>query len=279
MAKLYIVSTPIGNLADITYRAVETLGAVDRVLAEDTRRTAILFRRYALRTPLYSAHAFNEQARSSQVLDWLNSGENVALVSDAGTPLLSDPGTRIVHTVLEGGHEVIPVPGASSLLTALVASGLDLDRFSFFGFPPRSGKERQKLLGRIAGLEETAVMFEAPGRVARLLDDLAEACGGERSAVVARELTKVHETFVRGTLSELAAYYRTDAPRGEVVVLVAGGEAEPAVESKPEAGLRAAELLQSGASARDVARQLTQEMGISRNQAYQITQSLSRGEG
>ena len=213
------------------------------------------------------------------MLDWLNSGENVALVSDAGTPLLSDPGARIVHTVLEGGHEVIPVPGASSLLTALVASGLDLDRFSFFGFPPRSGKERQKVLERIAVLEETVVMFEAPGRVARLLEDLAEVCGGERSAVVARELTKVHETFMRGTLSELAAYYRTDAPRGEVVVMVAGGEAEPAVELKPEAGLRAAELLQSGASARDVARQLTQELGISRNQAYQITQSLSRGEG
>jgi 16S rRNA (cytidine1402-2'-O)-methyltransferase len=156
---------------------------------------------------------------------------------------------------------------------------LDLDRFSFFGFPPRSGKERQKLLERIAVLEETVVMFEAPGRVARLLEDLAEVCGGERSAAVARELTKVHETFMRGTLSELAAYYRTDAPRGEVVVMVAGGEAEPAVELKPEAGLRAAELLQSGASARDVARQLTQELGISRNHAYQITQSLSRGEG
>ena len=279
MAKLYIVSTPIGNLADITYRAVETLGAVDRVLAEDTRRTAILFRRYGLRTPLYSAHAFNEQARSSQVLEWLNNGENVALVSDAGTPLLSDPGARIVHTVLDGGHEVIPVPGASSLLAALVASGLELDRFSFFGFPPRSGKDRQKLFERIAGLEETAVMFEAPGRVGRLLDDLAQACGGDRWAAVARELTKVHETFVRGTLSDLAAYYRTDAPRGEVVVLVAGRAAEPEGDSKPEAGLRAAELLEGGASARDVARQLAQELGISRNQAYQITQSLTRGEG
>ena len=279
MAKLYIVSTPIGNLADITYRAVETLGAVDRVLAEDTRRTAILFRRYALRTPLYSAHAFNEQARSSQVLEWLNSGENVALVTDAGTPLISDPGARIVHTVLEGGHEVIPVPGASSLLTAVVASGLDVDRFSFFGFPPRSGKERQKLFERIAALEETAVLFEAPGRVARLLADLAQACGTERAAVVARELTKVHETFTRGTLGELAAYYRTNTARGEVVVLVAGVAAGPAVELKPEAGLRAAELMQSGASARDVARQLTQELGISRNQAYQITQALTRGEG
>src|SRR5262245_12479525 len=242
MSKFYIVSTPIGNLADITYRAVEVLGAVDRVLAEDTRRTAILFRRYALQTPLYSAHAYNEQARTSQVLEWLDSGENVALVSDAGTPLISDPGARIVQSAIAGGHEVIPVPGASSLLAALVASGLPADRFTFFGFPPRSGKEREKLLEQIAAMKETAILFEAPGRVSRLLTDLARACGAEREGVVARELTKVHETFVRGTLEELVAYYRDTAPRGEVVVILAGAAAEPALELKPQAGLRAAEL-------------------------------------
>ena len=278
MAKLYIVSTPIGNLADISYRAVEILGAVDRVLAEDTRRTAILFRHYAIQTPMYSAYAHNEQARTRQLTEWLDAGENVALVSDAGTPLISDPGARIVHTALAGGHDVIPVPGASSLLSALVASGLATDRFCFFGFPPRSGKERRQLLARIARLEETVLLFEAPGRVGRLLSDLAQSCGGERRAVVARELTKVHETFVRGTLDELCAYYRDNPPRGEVVVLVAAAELDAAEEEKPNAGERAAQLLQSGASARDVARQLSEELGIPRNEAYQITQALRRPE-
>ena len=277
MAKLYIVSTPIGNLADITYRAVDILGAVDRVLAEDTRRTAILFRRYGIGTPLYSAHAHNEQARASQLLAWLEAGENVALVSDAGTPLVSDPGARIVHTALEAGHEVVPVPGASSLLAALVGSGIAADRFTFLGFPPRAGVKRQQLLDQLSALDQTAVLFEAPGRLRRLLMDLLAACGPDRRAVIARELTKIHETFVRGTLAELVAYYDQAAIRGEIVVVLAGADATPK-EVQPGARVRAAELLKAGASPRDVARQLVRELGLGRNEAYEITQTLSRGE-
>src|SRR5688500_18652189 len=200
MSKLYIVSTPIGNLTDITHRAVEVLGTVNRVLAEDTRRTAILFRRYGIQTPLYSAHAHNEQARSEQLLGWLEAGEQIALVSDAGTPMLSDPGARIVQNVLEAGHDVVPIPGASALLAAVVASGLPTEPFTFFGFLARSGRERQAQLAAIASLGHTAVTYEAQGRVARLIEDLLVICGTGRQAVVAREIAKVRASVVRGAL-------------------------------------------------------------------------------
>jgi 16S rRNA (cytidine1402-2'-O)-methyltransferase len=281
MGQLYIVSTPIGNLSDISYRAVEILAAVNRVLAEDTRRTAILFRRYGIQTPLYSAHAHNEQARAGRILEWLRSGEQVALVSDAGTPLVSDPGARIVTAVLAAGHQVVPIPGASSILTALVGSGLEPEPFTFFGFVPRSGADRRERLSEIANLPHTSVLFEAPGRVARLLQDLVSICGGERKAVVARELTKVHETFVRGTLTELAGYYREEVVRGEVVVLIAGTEAAEgeatgageAEETEARAVALAREQLAQGKSPRDIAKRIAHEVGLPRNRAYEITQA------
>jgi len=277
MAELYIVSTPIGNLTDITYRAVEVLNSVDRVLAEDTRRTSILFRHYGIRTPLVSAHSHNEAARTQQLLEWLAAGERIALVSDAGTPLLSDPGARIVQTVVSAGYRVTPIPGASALLTALVASGLSPEPFTFFGFPPRSGRDRTALLERLRDLDHTAVLYESPNRVVRLLEDLVECCGRDRMVVVARELTKVHETFVRGTLSEVVAYYASGPPRGEVVVMLAG-----AVAAEPEAAdaeQLVRELLASGHSPRDAAREAARRIGVGRNQAYEIALSLSRQEG
>jgi 16S rRNA (cytidine1402-2'-O)-methyltransferase len=280
MSKLYIVSTPIGNLGDFTYRAVEVLGTVDRILAEDTRRTTILLRHYGIRTPLYSAHAHNEQARSKQILQWLDRGEQVALVSDAGTPLLSDPGARIVRIVLEAGHEVIPVPGPSALLAALVGAGLEPEPFTFFGFLPRSGRERQTRLQEIATLGHTAVVYEAPGRLLRLLDDLEQVCGAERQGAVARELTKVHETFVRGTLQQLRAYYEAGEVRGEVVVLIAGAVVgKSATDREAEARSMAAELLAVGDSPRDVARKVAQQTGLTRNRSYEITLSLAPQEG
>lgn len=277
MAELYIVSTPIGNLTDITYRAVEVLNSVDRVLAEDTRRTAILFKHYGIRTPLVSAHAHNEAARTQQLLEWLAAGERIALVSDAGTPLLSDPGARIVQTVVRAGYRVTPIPGASALLAALVGSGLAPEPFSFFGFPPRSGRDRAALLERLRGLDHTAVLYESPGRLVRLLHDLVECCGGDRGVVVARELTKLHETFVRGTLDEVVAYYDKEPPRGEVVVMLAGAAVvEP---SAADAEQLAAELLAAGRSPRDAAREVAQRTGLSRNRAYEIALSLSKQEG
>lgn len=280
MSKLYIVSTPIGNLGDISYRAVEVLGAVNRILAEDTRRTAILLRHYGIKTALYSAHAHNEQGRSKQIIGWLEQGEEVALVSDAGTPLLSDPGARIVRTVVEAGHEVVPVPGASALLAALVGSGIEPEPFTFFGFLARSGRERQAVLAEIGRLEHTAVLYEAPGRLLRLLDALLAECGAARRAAVARELTKVHETFVRGTLKELRTYYEDERIRGEVVVVVAGAvPAESEADQVIAARSLAVELLAVGDSPRDAARKVALQTGLTRNRAYQITLSLSLEEG
>lgn len=280
MARLYIVSTPIGNLADITYRAVEVLGTVDRVLAEDTRRTSILLRHYGISKPMVSLHAHNEAARTALVLEWLDRGEELAVVSDAGTPLLSDPGARIVHSVVEAGHDVVPVPGASAFLAALVASGLDPEPVTFYGFTPRRGRERTERLEAIAALGHTAVLYESPGRLAGLLRDLEALCGADRRVVVARELTKVHETFYRGTLADAVAYYGQREVRGEVVVLVEGRvESIGGEAAMDEARALARDLLASGGRPSAAARELARRTGLSRNQAYEIVLSLEREDG
>lgn len=282
MARLYIVSTPIGNLADLTYRAVQVLGEVDRILAEDTRRTAILIRHYGIATPLVSLHAFNEAARVKRVLGWLAAGEALALVSDAGTPLLSDPGARIVQQAVEAGHTIIPVPGASALLAALVASGLEPEPFTFYGFLPRRGRGRAAALAAAASSLHTAVFYEAPGRIVELLQDLAEQCGPTRRVVVARELTKVHETFFRGTLEAAVAYYGREAPRGEVVVLVAGraGAAETTNRGAAEAAVAAAAraLLREGKRPSAIARELGRRFAVPRNRAYEIVLAIAGDE-
>jgi 16S rRNA (cytidine1402-2'-O)-methyltransferase len=270
MSILYNVSTPIGNLGDVTERALEVLRAVDRVLAEDTRRTAILLRHFAINTPLLSAHEHNEAARAGQIVTWLDEGETLALVSDAGTPLVSDPGERIVRAVLDAGHDVVPVPGASALLAALVATGLPTVPFTFFGFVPRSGRERDAFLAQLAMLPHTAVMYESPGRLHRLLADLRTSCGADRRIAVARELTKVHETFVRGTIADVVAYYdeRTTV-KGEVVVVLDGAP-EPPPPSEHDAAAVARALLADGTPASRVARELARRTGLSRNDAYTI---------
>lgn len=283
MSTLYIVSTPIGNLGDLTYRAVEVLTKVDRVLAEDTRHTSILFQRHAIRTPLVSAHAHNEAGRAARIVEWLDAGEALAIVSDAGTPLLSDPGVRIVRAALDAGHAVVPVPGASAVLAALVASGIDPEPFTFFGFTPRTGGERGERIAAIASWAHTAVIFESPRRLRRLLRDLEKACGGKRRVAVAREITKLHETFVRGTLAEAAAYYEDEAVRGEVVVIIEGAPEAAAVSGEAaaaESTALARSLLREGRSPSRVARELARTFGVARNTAYQLVLSLTReGEG
>jgi 16S rRNA (cytidine1402-2'-O)-methyltransferase len=273
MPVLYIVSTPIGNLEDVSFRAVAVLKAVSRVLAEDTRRTSILLRRYGIETPLVSAHEHNEAARAGRAVEWLAAGEDLALVSDAGTPLLSDPGLRIVRAVIEAGYTIVPVPGASALLAALVASGLPPEPFTFVGFAPRSGGERQRLLEQLAGLDHTAVLYEAPSRLGALLRDLAEACGADRRAAVARELTKLHETVRRGTLAELLEELGEGPVRGEVVVVLAG--AEPVAVSAADATALATRLLEAGESPRSAARELARRLHMSRNEAYALVLSLA----
>jgi 16S rRNA (cytidine1402-2'-O)-methyltransferase len=276
MSTLYIVSTPIGNLGDLTYRAVEVLGSVARILAEDTRRTRILLQHYDIGGRLVSAHEHNEAARAERVVEWLDGGEDLALVTDAGTPLVSDPGLRIVRRVLDAGHQVVPLPGASAALAALVASGLEVEPFTFFGFVPRTGRDRKDRLEEIAASPHVTVLYESPNRLARLLADLSGLCGGERRVVVARELTKLHETVFRGTLGEASAHF-TGAVLGEVVVVLAGRE--PGAAGTPaadEAAARAlaASLLAEGLRPSQVARDVARRLRLSRNQAYEITQSL-----
>jgi 16S rRNA (cytidine1402-2'-O)-methyltransferase len=279
MGTLYIVSTPIGNLEDVTQRALRVLAEADRVLAEDTRRTGILLQRYSIRTPLVSLHAHNEAARSARVMEWLESGDNLALVSDAGTPLLSDPGERLVRDVLAAGHDVVPVPGASALLAALVGSGLDAARFTFLGFLPRTGRLRAEALELIARSQFTSIVYESPNRLLRLLDDLESSSGAERPVVVARELTKVHESFVRGTVADVRATYAGQPSiRGEVVVLVAAASGAEQEREAPDPNDVARALLASGMSPSETARELARRLQVRRNQAYQIVQSIDPGE-
>lgn len=274
MSRLYIVSTPIGHLGDITLRGLEVLQSVDRILAEDTRRTAILCREHGITTPLVSLHEHNEAARARQVLDWLGAGESLALVSDAGTPLVSDPGSRLVRVVVESGHEVVPVPGASAVLAALVASGLSVEPFTFYGFVARSGRERSERLDEVAALRHTAVLYESPGRLVKLLEDLEARVGPERRVMVARELTKLHEEHRRGTLAEVAAHYREAGVRGEVVVVLEGGGGVSAAVDEEAASVLAAALLEEGGRPSVVAREVARRLGIPRNRAYEIVQRL-----
>jgi 16S rRNA (cytidine1402-2'-O)-methyltransferase len=276
MPSFYIVSTPIGNLGDLSFRAVETLKNVSKILAEDTRRTAILLRHYGINTPLVSAHEHNEMARANQIVGWLQEGLDLAIVSDAGTPLLSDPGARIVRAVIDAGFAAVPIPGASALLAAIVAAGIEPEPFTFFGFLPRTGKDRKTRLAQIAATEHTVVLYEAPGRVGKLLQDLVEVCGTDRKAAVARELTKLHETFVRGTLQELASYYQEEAVKGEVVVVIEGATPPPVEDVEQQAEAVAQELLNAGNSPRDVAREIAGRFNLPRNLAYQLAQKGKR---
>ena len=267
---LHIVSTPIGNLGDLSPRAVEVLRSVNAVLAEDTRHTRVLCDRYDIRTAMLAYHEHNEAKATPGLVARLLGGDSLALVSDAGTPLLSDPGSRLVRAAVDAGVRVSPVPGASALLSALAAAGLSTDRFTFFGFLARKGGDRTRAIGELAALAHTAVLYEAPNRVAETLADLAAAGAGEREAVVARELTKQFEEFRRGTVRELARYYGEHEPRGEVVLLLAG--ALPLVIDEARLRVRAAALRAEGMSARDVTRVLMETEHAPRNLAYRIAQ-------
>lgn len=264
---LYIVSTPIGHLGDFAPRAAEVLRGVDAILAEDTRHTRALCERYEIKTPLVAYHDHNEAATTPGFVRRLVAGESFALVSDAGTPLVSDPGSRLVRAAIDAGVTVSPVPGPSALLAALAGSGLPTDRFTFFGFLPRKGAERTRALGELVALRHTAVLYEAPGRVAETLADLEAAGAGERATVVARELTKQYEEFRRGTVAELAAYYGQTETRGEIVIVLAGAPEE--VTDEGALAARAAALRADGKGAREIQQALL-AAGASRNVAYRL---------
>lgn len=276
MGRLYVVATPIGNLEDLTRRGERVLGEVSRIAAEDTRRTGLLLHHLGLHTPMISLHAHNEARRVETVLEMLDLGEDVALVSDAGTPLVSDPGARLVAAVVERGHTVVPIPGASAVLASLVGSGLPCDRFLFLGFIPRKGRARDSTLERISESSEACVVFESPERLVPLLEDLSGRLGASRRVSIGRELTKVHEEFRRGTATELAAYYTTHPARGEVSVVVEGGPEAEAVD--PEAvRARARALLDEGLAPSQVAKEVARSMGVARNRAYDMVHELKGG--
>jgi len=267
-AALYIVSTPIGNMGDMSFRAVEILSSAALVVAEDTRHSRRLLDHYQIATRSSAYHEHNEARETPRLVKRLQDGESIALITDAGTPLLSDPGARLVSAAISAGIPVVPIPGASALLAALVGSGLAGEQFTFFGFLPRKGKERLRALTDIMRMTHTAIIYESPLRVCDTLTELSEAGAGSRTAVVARELTKKFEEFARGTVAELAARYKESPARGEVVILI--GPA--AAETVSEESLRdaAASMREAGLSARDCVERLISEHGAPRNLAYRL---------
>jgi 16S rRNA (cytidine1402-2'-O)-methyltransferase len=274
---LFVVATPIGNLRDVTLRALDILRAVPLVAAEDTRHTRRLFARHEITTRLVSYHAQSAPAREAELIAHLRSGNDLALVTDAGTPSISDPGEGLVAAWAAEGGLVVAVPGPSAVLAAVMVSGVAGPRWAFDGFLPRSGHERRDRLARIAADERGTVVFEAPGRIAGTLRDLAAACGGERPAAVCRELTKMHETIVRGSLGQLAAAAGdgTIPARGEVVIVVGSVEGRAVLPPASEVAdtlaraRRDVEQLVAGGVARgDAARRVSAETKIPRRRLY-----------
>ncbi len=233
MSKLYIVPTPIGNLDDITLRAIRVLQEVDFILAEDTRTSAFLLKHLGIEKRMYSHHKFNEHATVQMVADSIEAGRTVALISDAGTPGISDPGFLLVRTCVEAGIEVETLPGATAFVPALVQSGFPCDRFCFEGFLPQK-KGRMKRLEALRDEERSIIFYESPYRVVKCLEQLVEVLGPERRVSVSRELTKKFEQTVRGTMEEVLAHFRAHEPKGEFVIVVAGREKERNVHKEEE---------------------------------------------
>jgi 16S rRNA (cytidine1402-2'-O)-methyltransferase len=270
---LFIVATPLGNLGDLSPRAAETLRTVHTVAAEDTRYTLGLLASIDAHPKLVSYHAHSGPKRIDALLGLLASGLDVALVTDAGTPAISDPGVEVVAAARQAGIRVVPVAGPSAVAAALSASGLVGDRYLFLGFLPRKGTPRRRLLERAAGEPWSIVFFEAPGRLTELLDDLIALCGTARHAVVARELTKMHEDIRGGTLAELRTFYEMHAPLGEVTVVLSGQDADDASEIIVDQGEVLAaigERLDAGDSPKDVVRMVSARFGLPRNEAYRL---------
>jgi 16S rRNA (cytidine1402-2'-O)-methyltransferase len=276
---LYIVATPIGNLEDITYRALRVLREVDLIACEDTRRTRVLLDHYGIKTKLTSYHEHNERGRATELGALLETGASVAVVSDAGTPGISDPGFRVVRECAARGAQVVPVPGATALINALVASGLPTDEFYFGGFLPARTQARRARFEDVRALPTTLIFYEAPHRIAQSLVDAREILG-EREAAVARELTKLHEEIARGRLSDLIARFAGEtSARGEMVLLidraVIAGEEAPR-ESNVDLAARVAALESEGFEPRAALKKAARELGLNRAEAYRRLTSAKK---
>ncbi len=274
MGTLYVVGTPIGNLEDMTFRAVRILQSVDVIAAEDTRHTGKLLQHFQIKTPQVSYHDHNRNERLPELLSQLSQGKAIALVTDAGMPGISDPGYELVKGCIEAGISVVPVPGATAGITALSAAGLPTDRFVFEGFLPASGQDREKRLEVLPAESRTLIFYESPHRLRETLQDLADCLGGYRPIVLARELTKLHEEFWRGTIKEAIAHYTQLEPKGEFTLVVAGEQLGVPVLSEDALKDELQQIMAQGISRSQAARQLAQLTKLPRRQLYQLALSL-----
>lgn len=279
--KLYLCPTPIGNLEDITLRALKVLEKVDLVAAEDTRVTIKLLNHFEIKTPLMSYHEHNKKTQGAKLVELLLEGKNIALVSDAGTPGLSDPGEDLVRESVKAGIKVVPLPGAAAAICALVSSGLSTKRFVFEGFLPQKARDRKERISELVLESRTVVFYEAPHRIMKTLKDLKEALGN-RQIVLAREMTKIHEEFLRGSIEDIIKIFESKRPRGEMVIVMEGAHSkEESHNNSPGKSLSQKELidelqknlqekLDKGLSKKLALRESAEELGISRNEAYKL---------
>src|ERR1041385_7731462 len=279
---LYIVATPIGNLEDLTQRALRILREVDLIACEDTRHTGKLLHHFGIETKTISYHEHNERERAEELCSMLESGKSVALVSDAGTPLISDPGFRLVNAAIEKGISVVPIPGAAAVVTALAASGLPTDQFYFAGFLPARANARRARLEEFAAIPATLIFYEAPHRISATLRDAIDVLG-DRQAVVARELTKLHEEFARGRLSELANRFAKPAgARGEIVLMISGESTnqesmkQSPTSSSQKLADRIDELVRAGTGSKTALKQAARELGLKRDEAYRLMETQKK---
>ena len=273
---LYIVATPIGNLEDITLRALRVLREVDLIACEDTRHTQKLLNHFEIKTPTQSYHEHNEAARAKELVNRIEHGERIALVCDAGTPGISDPGERVIRAAVEHKVSVVTVPGASAMISALVASGLPTASFRFIGFLPSRSGERRSVLEALRQACETLVFYEAPHRILDMLSDLGNVLG-ERRVVIARELTKIHEEFLRGTVTEVSLELgKRPALKGEITVIVSDEEKDVAAPQKQSLAARMHELMAGSLDEKGALKQVAKELGLSKSEAYREWQRRKR---
>ncbi|HEV2989912.1 MAG TPA: 16S rRNA (cytidine(1402)-2'-O)-methyltransferase [Candidatus Angelobacter sp.] len=273
--KLYVVATPIGNLEDITYRAVRMLREVDLIACEDTRQTRKLLEHYQIQKPTISYHEHNEQERAQELITKLQEGLSIAQVSDAGMPGISDPGYRVIRLAIEHSITVVPIPGASALVAALAVSGLPIDTFEFRGFLPAKSGQRRTALESLRDVQQTVIFYEAPHRLLGTLGEIAEILGPERQVVIARELTKLHEEFIRGTAEEILKTFHNREFRGEVTLLIGKAEAAAPAAKEKDLPARLREIMQAQQLDEKAAlKVLAKEQGISKSELYRELQRV-----
>ncbi len=271
---LYIVATPIGNLEDMTFRAVRILQAVDMIAAEDTRHTGRLLQHFQVKTPQISYHEHNSNSRIPELLEYLQYGKAIALVSDAGMPGISDPGYELIKACIDEGITVVPIPGASAVITALSGAGLPTNRFIFDGFLPAKSQQRKEYLESLQSESRTLVFYESPHRLRDTLADLETVLGSDRSIVIARELTKLYEEFWRGTIGDAIADYHEREPQGEYTLLVAGTSSSQPQLTETELKNELLQIIQEGISRSQASRQLAKDTGLSRRYLYQLALAI-----